>query len=356
MSDSSFDIGSSDDFVEQYKEKKRRKRMHKKAYYKNKRRNFIRENLSSSDSDVQTHESPNLNSSSENSQDVVFQYDYYELSDEKNLSENLLSEQQATHIEVEESSSENFFTSESEEKHDTSSSFEASSEDEQKPFQALYKDANISVYEFLLTMKTLKNKHSLTDSAINDLLKALQIILPKGNSVPKNLNLLEKKSLNEEDADHFKICSKCHNIKKSGTILSLKIETENCVKCKMPLVSFVTFNIENQIKKILAQRCHLKQVIDNNKQAREIKPLVTSATCGRIYQNAIQQLNKNALVISFNLNTDGAPLTNSKNYSMWPLMGSLVELNTKTREKFTNIVFFGKKLLNKFLFFLIIVL
>jgi hypothetical protein len=44
----------------------------------------------------------------------------------------------------------------------------------------------------------LKNKHSLSDSAVNDILKALQFILPKGNKVPKNLNLLEKNSLNEE--------------------------------------------------------------------------------------------------------------------------------------------------------------
>jgi hypothetical protein len=128
MSDSSFNLGSSDDFVEQYHEKKRRKRMQKRAYYKNKRGHHIKENSSSSDSDALTYEFPNLNSLYKNSLEVAFQFDQDESFDEKNIQENSLGDQKAADVEDEESSSDNFFTSESEVIQDSSSSFEASSE------------------------------------------------------------------------------------------------------------------------------------------------------------------------------------------------------------------------------------
>ena len=65
---------------------------------------------------------------------------------------------------------------------------------------------------------------------------------------------------------------------------------------------------------------------------------------GKIYQTFLKTNFAEFLVISFILSTDGAPLTTSKNYKMWPVFGTILELNQTSREKFDNIVFFGKYL------------
>jgi hypothetical protein len=41
------------------------------------------------------------------------------------------------------------------------------------------------------------------------------------------------------------------------------------------------------------------------------------------------------------INTDGAPLVESRNFSIWPVLATVVELNQSSREKFTNIINLG---------------
>lgn len=64
---------------------------------------------------------------------------------------------------------------------------------------------------------------------------------------------------------------------------------------------------------------------------------------GTIYQDYLEkQINQdNACIISFNLNTDGDSLLNGQNLSLWPILGTIVELKSTVREKFDNIVVFG---------------
>ena len=61
---------------------------------------------------------------------------------------------------------------------------------------------------------------------------------------------------------------------------------------------------------------------------------------GSVYQEFIKNYD-NELVISLILNTDAAPLTHSKNYSMWPILGNILELDPICREKFSNVIYFG---------------
>ena len=64
---------------------------------------------------------------------------------------------------------------------------------------------------------------------------------------------------------------------------------------------------------------------------------------GEIYKKyVIISNNLGNLIISFNLNTDGAQIVKHRGYKMWPLLGTITELNQRTREKFDNLVIFGK--------------
>jgi hypothetical protein len=341
MSDSFSELYSSDAVGQRDEEKKRRKRKYNKKYYQ-KLKKFRVESSSGSTSDYEPHEALCDNKVVKNHFKNIsvdyFRNDHFDILTHENSSMEQTEKKECYHT----NSPDTSFSHESETHGTTDSSHDSTSSDDSKEsFEPLYRDCNISVLEFLLTMQTLKIKHNLSDNTINDFLKAIQAVLPKGNKVPKNLNNLEKKLIREDDGDHYKICSMCHKLKHAGTIKSLKIENENCETCNRLLISFVTFNIRNQLKNILSQKSHLRQIIENNKEARINSPVVHSAISGKIYQNALTKIDKNELVLSFNINTDGAPLTNSKNFSMWPLMGSILELNTKTREKFTNLIFFG---------------
>jgi len=46
-------------------------------------------------------------------------------------------------------------------------------------------------------------------------------------------------------------------------------------------------------------------------------------------------------IASININSDGAPLTKYKSFSIWPVIGTITELNQSTREIFENIIIFG---------------
>ena len=39
-----------------------------------------------------------------------------------------------------------------------------------------------------------------------------------------------------------------------------------------------------------------------------------------------------------NINTDGAPLLKSKSFSLWPVLGTIIEFNQSSREKFQNMI------------------
>ena len=69
---------------------------------------------------------------------------------------------------------------------------------------------------------------------------------------------------------------------------------------------------------------------------------INSALDGEIYKKYLSSNNLGNLIISFNMNTDGAQIVKHRGYKMWPLLGTITELNQKTREKFDNIVIFGQ--------------
>ncbi len=87
---------------------------------------------------------------------------------------------------------------------------------------------------------------------------------------------------------------------------------------------------------------------DSLSYARKEKKGIYNALDGSVYTNFLKNKRENnerevnsKFILSFNLNTDGAPIVKSRGYSMWPLIGTIVELGQTSREKFENIVTFG---------------
>ncbi|CAF1126560.1 unnamed protein product, partial [Brachionus calyciflorus] len=127
----------------------------------------------------------------------------------------------------------------------------------------------------------------------------------------------------------------------SLTHLNLEnLNTKNnlCEKCKKELSPFVTFDVKSQISQILDNEKLLNQVMKNNLNEISTKSVLDLKE-GSIYREE-KNLSRNRF-ISLVLNTDGAPITNSRNYNMWPVLGTIVELDPQSRESFKNVVILG---------------
>jgi len=78
-----------------------------------------------------------------------------------------------------------------------------------------------------------------------------------------------------------------------------------------------------------------------NKSLNNRTGAINNAMDGSVYRKFSQSLSDNVYSISLNINSDGAPLVNSRNISMWPVIASITELNPSSRESFSNLLFLG---------------
>jgi hypothetical protein len=122
----------------------------------------------------------------------------------------------------------------------------------------------------------------------------------------------------------------------SLTLESLNKKTNKCNVCNCDLDPFVTFDIQSQLIQVLNDNKIFQQVTRSNTKPKSA--FLNDAVDGSIYHDA-KRLNTN--LISLNLNTDGARITNSKHYDMWPLIASIVELEPISRESFNNMIILG---------------
>ncbi len=206
----------------------------------------------------------------------------------------------------------------------------------------LYDESITSYSEFLCSLYAIQIKHKLGDSVLNDILFLIKSVLPQPNKCPKSVKgfdkLIPKKSLS-----HFhECCMICQEIKKSDSIENHKLSDKfNCDRCNNQTSIFVTFDVRKQLESILNKK-NITQIEKSLMYAQLNNNEINSALDGEIYKKYVSSNNLGNLIISFNLNTDGAQIVKHRGYKMWPLLGKITELNQKTREKFDNIVIFGK--------------
>ncbi|CAF1034006.1 unnamed protein product [Brachionus calyciflorus] len=104
----------------------------------------------------------------------------------------------------------------------------------------------------------------------------------------------------------------------------------------------VRFDIESQLNEILVKNENFEQIKETNRKARNKNTdVISNATDANLYQEMVKKISLDKLIVSFNLNTDGCPLVKSKNYSLWPLLGTILELDQSNRESFKNAIIFG---------------
>jgi hypothetical protein len=136
----------------------------------------------------------------------------------------------------------------------------------------------------------------------------------------------------------FNVCGNCKNVEID---VLTKNSMNTCNKCKVnsQTIPFVTFDIIKQLEIVLYNQDYIEQIKQSYNQKNSS---LNSGLDGAMYKNFLESNSKEFdLIVSFNLNSDGAPLCHSKNFALWPVLGSITELNKSCREKFENLIIFG---------------
>ena len=201
----------------------------------------------------------------------------------------------------------------------------------------LYENSSTKTDEFVLALYAIKLKHNVSNSTIRDVLLLINSILPQSNQCPKSVTCFRKFSYGT--SKFHKYCSTCNQIKKTDAMENYTLIKENC--CEKELKTFVSFNVKEQLNAILTPAV-VSQMRNNLNNAYQNRTEINNAMDGRVYKKYLEKKQNSNLVLSFNLNTDGAPLVKSRTYSLWPLIGTITELNISSRESFKNMVIFGK--------------
>lgn len=207
-----------------------------------------------------------------------------------------------------------------------------------------YSGSSILVSEFLEFYVNIKQKHNLSDSASNDLLRFINIILPEGNKCPKNFSYVEKKNLQNKIAI-FIWCVITNCDKLLDPQLNFSEKKQVCPDCSSLMNQFVVFDIETQINSILFNKNYFCQIENSlNESYKGLKNnKIHKPQDGIIYKKYLIEHNKEKnLIISLAINGDGAPITSSKSYKIWPLIATVIELDQSSREKFENLIFLGR--------------
>ncbi len=227
------------------------------------------------------------------------------------------------------------FTSETESGNETVYSSQESlnlSEESIEECEFTYKNSNTTIKDLAMSFLAIKYMHKLSDIVLDDILKLISIIIPE-NKLPKtSKKLISTLSLNDNEIIENLYCSKCDNVSDVKNI-------KNCAMCNSELIKFTTFDIIPQLEKILSNQSYVKQIVSANKIRDNKNVCIQDALDGQIYL-AVEK-KRDILNISLNINSDGAPLIKSRNHSLWPVIGNILELDQSSREKIDNLIISG---------------
>lgn len=201
----------------------------------------------------------------------------------------------------------------------------------------IFEGSDITVGQVVTMIYSYALRHSITKLALQDLLKLINTIVGP-NNIPSSIYMINKyvQSSEEKTKLHF-YCPNCLQYIGYFTEASGHITCNNCEReYERPnLVKKGTFFIVNSLK------CQLKEMFQESGTCISEK-LNYRFTRQKLHPNnfediydgelykAIEGLN-DANNISLSWNTDGVPVFNSSNVSMWPIQCTINELPPKLR-------------------------
>jgi hypothetical protein len=160
-----------------------------------------------------------------------------------------------------------------------------------------------------------------------------------------SLRMMEQTLLYNQKGSFYSCCLACSQIVNEHSLLAFRETKTTCPRCAKKLTDFFCFDVLSQLERIVKKKGVLQQLKRAKERALERNTgQISTQLDGSVYQTYIREPSS-CLTISLNLNSDGAPLLKQKSVAIWPHFASIVELDTTTREKCTNLVFLGNNTL-----------
>ncbi|XP_039439443.1 uncharacterized protein LOC120420472 isoform X2 [Culex pipiens pallens] len=210
--------------------------------------------------------------------------------------------------------------------------FEHSEEDSMfEEGEKLNPNLNITKNEVILMLMNIFMRHNLTNRAMEDLLRMLNIIFGR-------------KSLPESFSSFLALCSSQdyhrHYVGDNCKLYQGENVAESCSNCCNTKKSFfISFDWESNLKRILAKHWEL---IVNHRQSSNEENDIKDIVDGKIIKNVTQQTRSNATDISLSFNTDGVAVFNSNTRkSLWPIIVTINELPPDLRFSRRNTIVAG---------------
>jgi len=199
----------------------------------------------------------------------------------------------------------------------------------------LYDGSTLTVGAAVVLIMTLALRHHLPWVAVDDLLALMQIVLPASSLLPRSRYLFEKlfmpcTGINEV---HY-YCPFCFSY-----ISESNSRTGNCPQCKEEIKVdlykngnfFITLPLETQLRDMF-ENSNMSELIGHRfSRSKSSDENIEDIYDGLVYKEVMG--NKDSSHISLMWNTDGVPVFNSSNYSMWPIQCIINELPIHLRKK-----------------------
>lgn len=197
----------------------------------------------------------------------------------------------------------------------------------------LYAGSCVSQDEAVLEIMKLFVKHKMEKTVVGSFLQTTLKLIPNNNNMPKSQHLLfqyvEKLCPISREIVHY-YCSVCH--------FYLGTTEKHCTvpNCGNPPKKFYQLSISDQIK-YLFEHQGLAEIIDkyeSQRQSRSNNSLLSDLCDGSEFKRSRIPGKYNLTTLG---HTDGIPISESSNMSMWPLENVISELPPHLRYKFVII-------------------
>ena len=202
----------------------------------------------------------------------------------------------------------------------------------------LYEGADISLGISLMLLMSFAIEHSLTDSAVRDLLQVLNLHCPAPNVCITSLYFFKKyfSGFRFPSRRHH-YCSLC----KTAVSEFEHVCPNSLCRTALPSSSrsyFVEISVEEELRSLFKRPGFYKD-LQYRFQRQKLQPdNVEDVYDGKLYRAHMQpgKFLTNPCNVSFQWNTDGVPLFHSSKYGMWPLYLKINELPPMKRNCLSN--------------------
>jgi len=200
----------------------------------------------------------------------------------------------------------------------------------------LYAGSDISVHDALVSILSYAHSAHLSGKDTAELLKLLEILLPKPNNLPKSHHLFKTYFKDNSELKLLFYCSNCWRSRNSFNDLCTE-----CPSTQKKVSYFISCPLEAQLQKLYSRPGFCDMLKYKSSRIKNNVNNIEDIYAGTVYKEAEKNILSDPNNISFTWYSDGVAPFESSLYSLWPCMFIINELPPEERHKPENLLMGG---------------